>query len=345
MQLQKNTELPLQPEMAALVQPMADELPKSLIEYRESSQWENCIIPIDDDVIYDEDNEEVEKKDLVTQTEDETSMPDSIRQYLREIGAYSVLTPEEEIEVCKRIKMGDPTAHTLLAESNLRLVVSIAKRYDGYGLPLLDLIQEGNLGLLKAIRLFDYTKGYKFSTYATWWIRQSITRSIADSGRVIRLPVHMVEQLNKIKKAKHRLMGDLSREPTTQELAEELGMPEGKLLSIMESTLEPISLDIPIGEEQDTSFGDFVADKADSPEDEALKTAMVDCLNKNLSYLTEKERSILQYRFGLNGGTPMTLEEIGKIYHITRERVRQIESQALRKLKSPARSKTLREFL
>lgn len=344
MQLRNSTDLSsIQTDMKVMAKAKISESEEDLPEYREATKLEECIIPIDEDEAMH--MEEEADKDLDCFAANEDNMPDSVRQYLKEIGNYPILTSDEEIEVCKRIQLGFSSARTQLAESNLRLVVSIAKRYLGYGLPLLDLIQEGNLGLLKAVQLFDYTRGYKFSTYATWWIRQSITRSIADSGRVIRIPVHMIEQLNKIKKTKQTLLGALNREPTTEELANELGMTEDKLLNIMKDTLEPTSLDIPIGEEQESFIGDFVADKADSPEDEALKVSMKECLCKSMACLTERERDVIRYRYGFDGGLPMTLEEVGGIFHVTRERVRQIEATALRKLKNPVRSKALREFL
>lgn len=344
MQLRNDIQLPpLQSDIKELAQAMVGKSKEDSSEYREAAGWQECIIPLDEDNAASAEGEEGTDFGHLATVED--NMPDSVRQYLKEIGSYPVLSPEEEIEVCKRMQLGDTSASTQLAESNLRLVVSIAKRYVGYGIPLLDLVQEGNLGLLKAVRLFDYTRGYKFSTYATWWIRQSITRSIADTGRIIRIPVHMFDQIMKIKKTKGTLLNALNREPTTAELANALEMEEDKLLQILEYSLEPTSLDIPIGEEQDSFIGDFIADTADSPEDEALKSSMKEYLSKSMSCLTERERDVLRYRFGLDGGYPMTLEEVGKIYHVTRERVRQIEAIAIRKLKSPSRSKGLREFL
>lgn len=345
MQLRDDTYLPtIENDSNKLAHPMMDGLTKDDAKCIEVTEWQDCLIdPIDEADEPDASEDDGLDSDALSAVEN--LVPDSVRQYLREIGNYPILSPEEEIEICKRMQLGDDSARVLLAESNLRLVVSIAKRYVGYGLPLLDLIQDGNLGLLKAVKLFDYTRGYKFSTYATWWIRQSITRSIADSGRIIRLPVHMYEQINKIKKAQRMLVSTLNHEPTVKELADVLKMPEDKLLQIMSYSTEPTSLDVPIGEEQDSHIGDFIADEAPSPEDEALKSSMKDCLAQSMSCLTQKERDVLRYRFGLDDNCPMTLEEVGQIYHVTRERIRQIEEKALRKLRNPIRSKALREYL
>lgn len=332
----------IEPNSNELAQSMMNESKKDDAEYREDVERQDCLILDEDN---DTDTEENDDMDSDHSSSVESLVPDSMRQYLKEIGNYPLLSPEEEIEVCKKIQLGDMSARTLLAESNLRLVVSIAKRYVGYGLPFLDLIQEGNIGLLKAVRLFDYTRGYKFSTYATWWISQSIARSIADSGRVIRLPVHMFEQINKIKKEKRTLVSTLNREPTVKELADALEMSEDKLFQIMKYSIEPLSLDVPIGDEQGSCIGDFIADRAPSPEEDALESSLKDCLAKSMSGLTQKERDVLRYRFGLGGGYPMTLDEVGQIYHLTRERIRQIESSALRKLRNSIRSKALREYL
>lgn len=339
-----NPNLPyMEPDLNKLPPSTMNEPKKDDVECREGTEWQDDLIPLDEDEAMNIEKDDEMDSDYLSAVEN--LIPDSVRQYLKEIGNYPILNSEEEIEICKKIQLGDASARALLAESNLRLVVSIAKRYVGYGLPFLDLIQEGNLGLLKAVQLFDYTRGYKFSTYATWWIRQSITRSIADSGRVIRIPVHMFEQINKIKKAKRTLVSTLNREPTMKELADALKIPENKIFQIMRCSIEPISLDIPIGEDQETRIGDFIADEAPSPEDEVLDSSLKDCLSKSMAFLTQKERDVLRYRFGLDGGYPMTLEEVGQIYHVTRERIRQIESKALRKLKSPTRSKELREYL
>lgn len=273
-------------------------------------------------------------------------MPDNVCLYMKDIGAYSVLTHEEEIELCKRIQMGDTVAKNRLIESNLRLVVSIAKRYVGYGLPLLDLIQEGNLGLLKTVSLFDYTRGYKFSTYATWWIRQAITRFISNSCRNIRIPSHMVEEINKMKKTKKKLMTELARDPSNKELADEMGVNEEKVLKLAMYSIEIISMETKIGDEQKSIIADFIADeRVDSPEDHAIKNAMAHCLDECMSRLTKKEREVLCYRFGLNGNPPMTLKEVGTIFHLTKERIRQIEKTSLEKLKSPITSQELREYL
>lgn len=298
----------------------------------------------EDDIFILEEKAESDAKEHV-EVED-NKIPDSVKQYLKEIGKYSVLRPEEEIELCKRIQEGDTAASTFLVESNLRLVVSIAKRYVGYGLPLLDLIQEGNIGLLKAVRLFDYTRGYKFSTYASWWIRQAISRSIADTGRVIRIPVHMMDQINRTRKIIRNLTVELAREPSIKEVADAMQMKEEDILKILGYSVEPASLSSPVGEESDSSLGDYIADNSNrSPEEEAMRQAMTECLNQSMSCLTDKERDIIRYRFGLDGNDAMTLDEVGKLFHVTRERIRQIESKALKKLRKPVRSRPLRDFL
>lgn len=307
--------------------------------------WDALVGSDDEHLLYDED--ETEKTELDNNSDPNTSiMPDNVHLYLKEIGKYSVLTAEEEIELCKRMQMGDVAAKNRMAESNLRLVVSIAKRYVGYGLPLLDLIQEGNMGLLKAVGMFDYTRGFKFSTYATWWIRQAITRSISDTGRSIRIPVHMTEQINHMLKAKKKLIAELSRDPSAKELADEMGIDEDKVLKIIMYSNEPVSIDTPVGEAQDSTLGDFIADEAaDSPEQQAMKNELTRCLLESMTHLSEKEREVICYRFGLNGNRAMTLEEVGEIFHVTRERIRQIESSALRKLRNPVCSRALHEFL
>lgn len=306
------------------------------------SEWDTLIEP-DEEILLSTEAEEADQED---NSGFYGVMPDNIHLYLQEIGAYSVLSYEEEIELCKQIQMGDAAAKSRLAESNLRLVVSIAKRYVGYGLPLLDLIQEGNLGLLKAVRLYDYTRGFKFSTYATWWIRQAITRSISDSGRNIRIPVHVVEQINKMKRARKNLTTELARNPSYKELADEMGVDEEKVLKMIMYSIEPISIDTKIGEDKESTLADFIADEtADSLEEQAIESALARCLDECMSRLTEKERTVLCYRFGLGEEPPMTLEEVGVIFHVTRERIRQIEAAALRRLKSPTHSQALRDFL
>ena len=266
--------------------------------------------------------------------------------YLKEIGKIKLLTPEEELEVAKKMSEGDEQARKRMSEANLRLVVSIAKRYVGRGMQLLDLIQEGNLGLMKAVEKFDYTKGYKFSTYATWWIRQAITRAIADQARTIRIPVHMVETINRVLRTSHAMVQTLGREPTTDEIAKELHLDVGKVEEVLKIAQEPVSLETPIGEEEDSHLGDFIQDdEASQPQEEASYTLLREQLEEVLSTLTEREEQVLRMRFGLTDGKPHTLEEVGKEFDVTRERIRQIESKALRKLRHPSRSKKLRDFL
>ena len=277
-------------------------------------------------------------------------LDDPIRMYLKEIGKIKLLSPEEELEVAKKMVEGSEqekdAARKRMSEANLRLVVSIAKRYVGRGMQLLDLIQEGNLGLMKAVEKFDYTKGYKFSTYATWWIRQSITRAIADQARTIRIPVHMVETINRVLRTSHSMVQKLGREPTTTEIAQELHMEVSKVEEILKIAQEPVSLETPIGEEEDSHLGDFIQDdEASQPSEEASYTLLREQLEEVLSTLTPREEQVLRMRFGLVDGKPHTLEEVGKEFGVTRERIRQIESKALRKLRHPSRSKKLRDFL
>ena len=277
-------------------------------------------------------------------------LDDPIRMYLKEIGKIKLLSPEEELEVAKKMVEGSEqekdAARKRMSEANLRLVVSIAKRYVGRGMQLLDLIQEGNLGLMKAVEKFDYTKGYKFSTYATWWIRQSITRAIADQARTIRIPVHMVETINRVLRTSHSMVQKLGREPTTTEIAQELHMEVSKVEEILKIAQEPVSLETPIGEEEDSHLGDFIQDdEASQPSEEASYTLLREQLEEVLSTLTPREEQVLRMRFGLVAGKPHTLEEVGKEFDVTRERIRQIESKALRKLRHPSRSKKLRDFL
>ena len=277
-------------------------------------------------------------------------LDDPVRMYLKEIGKIPLLTPEEELEVAKDLVSEDEKARDAarkrMSEANLRLVVSIAKRYVGRGMQLLDLIQEGNLGLMKAVEKFDYTKGYKFSTYATWWIRQSITRAIADQARTIRIPVHMVETINKVLRTSHSMVQSLGREPTTQEIAAELHMDVQKVEEILKIAQEPVSLETPIGEEDDSHLGDFIQDDdASQPAEEASYTLLREQLEEVLKTLTPREEEVLRMRFGLIDGKPHTLEEVGKKFDVTRERIRQIEAKALRKLRHPSRSKKLRDFL
>ena len=274
------------------------------------------------------------------------AIDDPVRMYLKEIGKVDLLSPDEEIELAKRMLEGDEKAKKRLAEANLRLVVSIAKRYVGRGMLFLDLIQEGNLGLIKAVEKFDYTKGYKFSTYATWWIRQAITRAIADQARTIRIPVHMVETINKVKKVSSQLLHEYGHDPSAEEIAERLDMPVDKVREIMRVAQEPVSLETPIGEEEDSHLGDFIPDDdAPVPAEAASQTLLKEQLADVLKTLTPREEKVLRLRFGLEDGRPRTLEEVGKEFNVTRERIRQIEAKALRKLRHPSRSKKLRDFL
>ena len=271
---------------------------------------------------------------------------DPVRMYLKEIGKVPLLSPDEEIELAKKIELGDEEAKKKLAESNLRLVVSIAKRYAGRGMQLLDLIQEGNLGLIKAVEKFDYRKGYKFSTYATWWIRQAITRAIADQARTIRIPVHMVETINRLVRTQRQLVQKLGREATPEELAKELDMPVDRVRDIMKISQDPVSLETLIGEEEDSHLGDFIQDEhVEVPADAATYRLLHEQLMEVLSTLTEREQKVLRLRFGLDDGRPRTLEEVGRQFNVTRERIRQIEAKALRKLRHPSRSKILKDYL
>ncbi len=287
-----------------------------------------------------------EAQSATADASDAAATDDPVKVYLKEIGRVPLLTSEEEIELAIRIGNNDEQAKKRLSEANLRLVVSIAKRYVGRGMQFLDLIQEGNLGLIKAVEKFDYTKGFKFSTYATWWIRQAITRAIADQARTIRIPVHMVETINKVKKISSQLLHKNGHEPTAEEIAEELDMPIEKVREIMRVAQEPVSLETPIGEEEDSHLGDFIPDdEAPAPADAASHTLLKEQLAEVLSTLTPREAKVLSLRFGLEDGHPRTLEEVGKEFDVTRERIRQIEAKALRKLRHPSRSKKLKDFL
>ena len=276
----------------------------------------------------------------------EGRLDDPVRMYLKEIGKIKLLTPEEELETAKRMAEGDEEARKRMSEANLRLVVSIAKRYVGRGMQLLDLIQEGNLGLMKAVEKFDYTKGYKFSTYATWWIRQSITRAIADQARTIRIPVHMVETINKVIRVSRQLLQELGHDPSPEEIAAQMNMPVDKVREILKIAQEPVSLETPIGEEEDSHLGDFIPDEgASEPSEAASFTLLKEQLVDVLSTLTPREEKVLKLRFGIEDGRTRTLEEVGKEFNVTRERIRQIEAKALRKLRHPSRSKKLKDFL
>ena len=300
-----------------------------------------------EDAGLDEADSEKELEELSAMDDtSEAKLDDPIRMYLKEIGKIKLLSPEEELDIAKRMSEGDEAARKRMSEANLRLVVSIAKRYVGRGMQLLDLIQEGNLGLMKAVEKFDYTKGYKFSTYATWWIRQSITRAIADQARTIRIPVHMVETINRVLRTSHSMVQELGREPTTEEIAKELHLEVSKVEEIMKIAQEPVSLETPIGEEEDSHLGDFIQDEgASEPAEAASYNLLREQLTDVLSTLTPREETVLRRRFGLDDGHPRTLEEVGKEFNVTRERIRQIESKALRKLRHPSRSKKLKDFL
>ncbi|MDD6328561.1 MAG: RNA polymerase sigma factor RpoD [Lachnospiraceae bacterium] len=293
-----------------------------------------------------EDEVDVDVEHIDLSVPDGVSIEDPVRMYLKEIGKVPLLSAEEEIELAKRMEEGDEEAKKKLAEANLRLVVSIAKRYVGRGMLFLDLIQEGNLGLIKAVEKFDYGKGFKFSTYATWWIRQAITRAIADQARTIRIPVHMVETINKLIRVSRQLLQELGREPLPEEIAEEMGIPVERVREILKISQEPVSLETPIGEEEDSHLGDFIQDEnVPVPAEAAAFTLLKEQLVEVLSTLTEREQKVLRLRFGLDDGRARTLEEVGKEFNVTRERIRQIEAKALRKLRHPSRSRKLRDYL
>lgn len=304
----------------------------------------------EDEILFSHDEESTEEERELL--DDDLSMPpgvkinDPVRMYLKEIGRVPLLTAEEEVELAKRIEQGDEEAKRRLAEANLRLVVSIAKRYVGRGMLFLDLIQEGNMGLIKAVEKFDYRKGYKFSTYATWWIRQAITRAIADQARTIRIPVHMVETINKLIRVSRQLLQELGREPTPEEIAKEMNLSPEKVREIMKIAQEPVSLETPIGEEDDSHLGDFIPDDdIQAPADAAAYELLKEQLKEVLDTLSDREENVLRLRFGLDDGRTRTLEEVGKVFGVTRERIRQIEAKALRKLRHPSRSKRLKDFL
>ncbi len=324
--------------------------------YKQAEDNDLEILGFQDDMIpekVDEEDEIDSKEDadfFVSQSDDDilkgVNIDDPVRMYLKEIGKVSLLSAQEEVELAKRMEAGDEEAKKQLAEANLRLVVSIAKRYVGRGMLFLDLIQEGNLGLIKAVEKFDYTKGFKFSTYATWWIRQAITRAIADQARTIRIPVHMVETINKLIRIKRQLLQELGRDPTPEEIALEMEMEPEKVREILKIAQEPVSLETPIGEEEDSHLGDFIPDdEVQAPSDVATFTLLREQLSNVLHTLTDREQKVLRLRFGLDDGRARTLEEVGKEFDVTRERIRQIEAKALRKLRHPSRSKKLKDFL
>lgn len=300
----------------------------------------------EDDIILDETEEEIDLEKIDLSVPDGISIEDPVRMYLKEIGKVPLLTAEEEVELARRMEEGDQEAKKRLAEANLRLVVSIAKRYVGRGMLFLDLIQEGNLGLIKAVEKFDASKGFKFSTYATWWIRQAITRAIADQARTIRIPVHMVETINKLIRVQRQLLQELGREPLPEEIAEEMDLPVERVREIQKISQEPVSLETPIGEEEDSHLGDFIQDdNVPVPADEAAFTLLKEQLSEVLGTLTEREQKVLRLRFGLDDGRARTLEEVGREFNVTRERIRQIEAKALRKLRHPSRSRKLKDYL
>lgn len=327
---------------------------EKVIEFLESNNVDIMQVSVDsedDDLVLPEldidieDEEEIDLEEVDLSIPDGVSIEDPVRMYLKEIGKVPLLSGEEEIELARRMEKGDEAAKKRLAEANLRLVVSIAKRYVGRGMLFLDLIQEGNLGLIKAVEKFDYRKGYKFSTYATWWIRQAITRAIADQARTIRIPVHMVETINKLIRISRQLLQELGREPSPEEIAVEMGQPVEKVREILKISQEPVSLETPIGEEEDSHLGDFIQDdNVPVPVDAAAFTLLKEELANVLETLTEREREVLELRFGLKDGKARTLEEVGKVFKVTRERIRQIEAKALRKLRNPSRSKKLKDF-
>lgn len=333
-----------------------DLLPDDIDNVIEFLSKEGITIKEDNDDFDDEIRSDDETKEEVEITNDfidakelkeieSININDSVRMYLKEIGKVKLLTAQEEVELAKRILQGDEAAKKKLTTANLRLVVSIAKRYAGRGMGFLDLIQEGNIGLIKAVEKFDYTKGYKFSTYATWWIRQAITRSIADQARTIRIPVHMVETMNKLARLMRIIAQEQGRDATTAELAERMGMSEEKVIEIIKISQEPVSLETPIGEEEDSHLGDFIPDEdAQAPDEVASSLILREQIFDVLSTLTDREAKVLTLRFGLEDGHPRTLEEVGEQFNVTRERIRQIEAKALRKLRHPTRSKKLKDF-
>ena len=325
---------------------------EKVFEYLEANNIDVLRISSDDDldvdmdVIMAEEADDVDMENIDLSVPEGVSIEDPVRMYLKEIGKVPLLSAEREIELAKRMEEGDEDAKKELAEANLRLVVSIAKRYVGRGMLFLDLIQEGNLGLIKAVEKFDYHKGYKFSTYATWWIRQAITRAIADQARTIRIPVHMVETINKLIRVSRQLLQELGREPLPEEIAKELDMPVERVREILKISQEPVSLETPIGEEEDSHLGDFIQDdNVPVPAEAAAQTLLKEQLDEVLDTLTEREQKVLRLRFGMNDGRARTLEEVGKEFDVTRERIRQIEAKALRKLRHPSRSRKLRDYL
>ncbi len=343
------SDMPLNEEQMELVNFYLEEHNIDVIrQFAENDKdFEDSMLLIkDEDDIPLEEEEEVDVENIDLTVPEGISVEDPVRMYLKEIGKVPLLTAEEEVELAKRMEMGDKEAEQKLAEANLRLVVSIAKRYVGRGMLFLDLIQEGNLGLIKAVEKFDYKKGYKFSTYATWWIRQAITRAIADQARTIRIPVHMVETINKLIRVSRQLLQEYGREPTPEEIAEKMDLSVERVREILKISQEPVSLETPIGEEEDSHLGDFIQDdNVPAPADAAAFTMLREQLEEVLGTLTEREQKVLRLRFGLDDGHARTLEEVGREFNVTRERIRQIEAKALRKLRHPSRSRKLRDYL
>lgn len=340
----------LQPEQIDEIYESFSAMGVDVIPHSSGEDTDDSDIPVDDGEAVDEDVDETadtdESNDYDLSVPEGVGLDDPVRMYLKEIGRVPLLTAEEEVELAKGIEAGSEEAKRQLAEANLRLVVSIAKRYVGRGMHFLDLIQEGNLGLIKAVEKFDYRKGFKFSTYATWWIRQAITRSIADQARTIRIPVHMVETINKLTRVSRQLLQELGRSPLPEEIAEEMDLPVERVREIMKIAQEPVSLETPIGEEEDSHLGDFIEDAdARAPAEEASFTLLREQLDEVLKTLTDREQRVLRLRFGLDDGRARTLEEVGQQFGVTRERIRQIEAKTLRKLRHPSRSKKLKDYL
>jgi RNA polymerase primary sigma factor len=340
-------DLKLTPEQMDKVRVYLENHKIDVVEFSDidaEADLDNILLLKDDDLEVEDEDIDIENIDL--SIPEGVGVEDPVRMYLKEIGKVPLLTAEEEIELAQRMENGDERAKKRLAEANLRLVVSIAKRYVGRGMLFLDLIQEGNLGLIKAVEKFDYRKGYKFSTYATWWIRQAITRAIADQARTIRIPVHMVETINKLIRVSRQLLQELGREPTPEEIAEEMDLSVDRVREILKISQEPVSLETPIGKEEDSHLGDFIQDdNVPVPADAAAFTMLHEQLEEVLSTLTDREQKVLRLRFGLDDGRARTLEEVGKEFNVTRERIRQIEAKALRKLRHPSRSRKLRDYL
>ncbi|MDD3279479.1 MAG: RNA polymerase sigma factor RpoD [Lachnospiraceae bacterium] len=340
-------DMPLEAEQMDSVFEYLDQKNIDVLKMTENeTEADDDVLLINDEDAVIEEEEEVDLETIDLSVPEGISIEDPVRMYLKEIGKVPLLSAEEEIDLAQRMEDGDEEAKKRLAEANLRLVVSIAKRYVGRGMLFLDLIQEGNLGLIKAVEKFDYRKGYKFSTYATWWIRQAITRAIADQARTIRIPVHMVETINKLIRVSRQLLQELGREPTPEEIAKEMSMSVERVREILKISQEPVSLETPIGEEEDSHLGDFIQDdNVPVPADAAAFTMLKEQLEEVLGTLTEREQKVLRLRFGLDDGRARTLEEVGKEFNVTRERIRQIEAKALRKLRHPSRSRKLKDYL